>query len=115
MLRASPAREAKEYRFLGSHRDTGYAVHWNVTTGGMASVAKGDPANVFVDQNGYLHLRIINRRGTYTPSELFSTDKIGLGTYQWQVEGQADNVDKSTVLGLFPYGLGPMRLFPVAG
>jgi hypothetical protein len=77
---------------------------WNVTTGGMAGVAKGDPANVFVDQNGYLHLRIINRGGTYTASELFSTDKIGFGIYQWQVEGRADNMDKSTVLGLFPYG-----------
>jgi len=77
---------------------------WNVTAGGMAGVAKGDPANVFVDQNGYLHLRIINRGGTYTASELFSTDKIGFGTYQWQVEGHADNIDKSTVLGLFPYG-----------
>jgi hypothetical protein len=77
---------------------------WNVTAGGMAGVAKGDPSNVFVDQNGYLHLRIVNRGGTYTASELFSTDKIGFGTYQWQVEGHADNIDKSTVLGLFPYG-----------
>lgn len=75
---------------------------WNVTTGGMAGVAKGDPANVFVDQNGYLHLRIINRGGTYTASELFSTDKIGFGTYQWQVEGHADNMDKSTVLKFSP-------------
>jgi len=77
---------------------------WSVTAGGMAGVAKGDPANVFVDQNGYLHLRIINRRGSYTASELFSTDKIGFGTYQWQVEGHVDNMDKSTVLGFFPYG-----------
>ena len=70
---------------------------WNVTAGGMAGVAKGDPANVFVDQNGYLHLRIINRGGTYTASELFSTDKIGFGTYQWQVEGHADNMAKNEI------------------
>jgi hypothetical protein len=77
---------------------------WNVTTGGMAGVAKGDPANVSVDQNGYLHLRIVNRGGTYTASELFSADRLGFGTYQWQIEGHADDMDKSTVLGLFPYG-----------
>ena len=77
---------------------------WNVTTGGMAGVAKGDPANVSVDENGYLHLRIVNRGGTYTASELFSVDKLGFGTYQWQIEGHVDDMDKSTVLGLFPYG-----------
>jgi hypothetical protein len=77
---------------------------WNVTTGGMAGVAKGDPANVSVDGNGYLHLRIVKRGGTYTASEMFSADRLGFGTYQWQIEGHADDMDKSTVLGLFPYG-----------
>jgi hypothetical protein len=77
---------------------------WDITRGGMAGVAKGDPANVFVDQNGYLHLRIINRGGTYTASEMFSADKMGFGTYQWQIAGAVTNMDKSTVLGLFSYG-----------
>src|SRR5258706_6389584 len=35
---------------------------------------------------------------------MFSTDKIGFGTYQWQIEGNVDNMDKAAVLGLFPYG-----------
>jgi hypothetical protein len=35
---------------------------------------------------------------------LFSADRLGFGTYQWQIEGHADDMDKSTVLGLFPYG-----------
>jgi hypothetical protein len=77
---------------------------WTVTEGGMAGVAKGNPANVFVDRSGYLHLRILNRAGTFTASELFSTERLGFGTYQWQIEGPLDNLDKSTVLGLFPYG-----------
>jgi hypothetical protein len=77
---------------------------WNITTGGMAGVAKGNPANVLVDQNGYLHLRIMNRGETYTASEMFSADKMGFGTYQWQIEGAVTNMDKSTVLGLFSYG-----------
>ena len=81
---------------------------WKVTDGHMAGVAKGNPANVFIDRNGYLHLRIVNRNGSYTSAEVFSTNKMGYGTYQWWIQGAIDNMDKSTVLGLFPYG-------PVAG
>jgi hypothetical protein len=78
--------------------------NWNVTTGGMAGVAKGDPANVSVDGNGYLHLRIVNRDGSYTAAELFTADNLGFGTYQWQIEGAVDKFDPTTVLGLFNYG-----------
>lgn len=77
---------------------------WLITDGGMAGIVKGDPANVSVDHNGYLHLRIVNRNGTYTAAELFSAESLGFGTYQWQVQGAIDKMDKSTVLGLFNYG-----------
>jgi hypothetical protein len=77
---------------------------WILTNGGMAGVAKGDPANVSVDSNGYLHLRIVNRNGTFTAAELFSTENLGFGTYQWQVQGAVDKMDPTTVLGLFNYG-----------
>jgi hypothetical protein len=77
---------------------------WIPTNGGMAGVAKGDPANVSIDSNGYLHLRIVNRNGVYTAAEVFTTDNLGFGTYQWQVEGAVDKMDASTVLGLFNYG-----------
>lgn len=78
--------------------------HWAVTDGGMAGVAPGNPANVSIDSHGYLHLRIVNRKGRWTASELFTTDNLGFGTYQWVVQGNVFNLDKSTVLGLFPYG-----------
>jgi hypothetical protein len=77
---------------------------WKVTNGAMAGVVKGNPANVSVDASGYLHLRIVNRAETYTAAELFTTEKLGFGTYQWQVEGAVDKMDKTTVLGLFNYG-----------
>jgi hypothetical protein len=70
----------------------------------MAGVCQGDPQNVTVDANGYLHLRIANSGGTWTASELFTTDRLGFGTYQWQVDGPIDTYDKNVVLGLFPYG-----------
>ena len=80
---------------------------WRVTNGGMAGVAKGNPANVSIDSHGYVHLRIVKRDGVYTAAEMFSTDMMGYGTYQWWIQGKIDDMDKATVLGLFPYG--PVR------
>ena len=77
---------------------------WTLTDGGMAGIAKGDPANVSIDSNGYLHLRIVNRNGTFTAAELFSTENLGFGAYQWQIEGAVDKMDPAAVLGLFNYG-----------
>jgi hypothetical protein len=77
---------------------------WLLTNGGMAGVAKGDPANVSVDSKGYLHLRIVNRDGTFTAAELFTAENLSFGTYQWQIEGPVDKMDPATVLGLFNYG-----------
>jgi hypothetical protein len=77
---------------------------WNVTGGGMAGVCRGNAANVSVDASGYLHMRIANDGGTWTAAEIFSTDKIGFGAYQWQIEGPTDELDKNVVVGLFPYG-----------
>jgi len=77
---------------------------WQVTSGGMAGVCQGDPKNVTVDSDGFLHLRIANSGGAWTSSELFTTDRLGPGTYQWQVDGPIDTLDKNVVVGLFPYG-----------
>lgn len=77
---------------------------WQLTSGGMAGVCQGDPQNVTVDADGYLHLRIVQSGGTWTASELFTTDRLAFGTYQWQVDGAIDSYDKNVVLGLFPYG-----------
>jgi hypothetical protein len=51
-----------------------------------------------------LHLRIVDRKGTWTASEMFTADNLGFGTYQWVVQGNVYEMDKSTVLGLFSYG-----------
>ena len=77
---------------------------WTVTNGAMAGVARGRPSNVSIDANGYLHLMITRKHRSVTAGELFSTDKMGFGTYQWVIQGPIDNMDPHTVLGLFPYG-----------
>lgn len=77
---------------------------WKLTQGGMAGVAPGNPSNISVDANGYLHLNITKSGEAWTASELFTVDNLGFGTYQWLVEGNAWDMDPVTVLGLFPYG-----------
>ena len=77
---------------------------WTPTSGGMAGVAAGDPANVSVDANGYLHLKIVKNGNTWTAAEVFTTTSLGFGTYQWQIDGPIDRMDHTIVLGLYPYG-----------
>jgi hypothetical protein len=82
---------------------------WNVTSGGMAGVAHGDPQNVHIDASGYLHLhiansRIANGKDKWTAAGVFTTDEMGFGTYQWIIEGNVYDMDPTTVLGLFTYG-----------
>ena len=77
---------------------------WQVTSGGMAGVCQGSPNNVTIDASGYLHFKIANNGGTWTAAEMFTTDRLGFGTYQWQIDGPIDTYDKNVVLGLFPYG-----------
>ncbi len=77
---------------------------WKVTTGSMVAGNTGSTANVFVDGAGNLHLRIAKVGGKWTCAELFTVDKLGFGTFQWQIEGRLDQLDKNVVLGLFPYG-----------
>jgi hypothetical protein len=77
---------------------------WKVTNGGMAGVAPGSGRNIFVDAHGFLHLKITRTGGMWTAAEVFTTDRLGFGTYQWQIEGTIDALEPPVVLGLFPYG-----------
>lgn len=79
-------------------------ITWETTSGGMAGVCEGDPANVSVDASGNLHLQLRQNGGQWTAAELFTTERLGFGTYQWQIEGPIDRYDANVVLGLFPYG-----------
>ncbi|SFW62445.1 hypothetical protein SAMN02927921_02777 [Sinomicrobium oceani] len=81
--------------------------YWNVKhaeqpTGPMNNYWDSD--NVWVDEEGKLHLKI--RRGTdgrWTCAEVSSVSSFGYGTYVWQVEGRVDQLDKNIVFGLFDY------------
>ena len=63
--------------------------------------------NVYVDGNGYLHLKITydSSTSTWQCAELYTTNKLsfGFGTYQWWLVSDLE-FDENVVLGLFLYG-----------
>lgn len=59
--------------------------------------------NAFVDSSGYLHLKLTNTGGAWCSAQVESTDRMGYGTYQWQLNSRVDLLDKNVVFGLFQY------------
>lgn len=80
---------------------------WRVKSGtGMGPGPNAwDRANVFLDGQDRLHLKISQKDGAWSCAEVYTApDTLGFGTYQWQVEGRIDAFDPNIVLGLFTYG-----------
>jgi hypothetical protein len=77
---------------------------WEVRQGGGGPGPNHwDARNVWVDANGALHLLVTQRDGVWTAAEVTMTQRLGFGTYQWQIEGRPDQMDRNLVLGLFNY------------
>ncbi len=79
---------------------------WDIKTGFNGpgpNFFTNHPNDVFVDDNGYLHLSIMQREGTWYSTEVISQDTFGYGTYVWTVQGDPVNIDRDVVLGLFTW------------
>lgn len=61
------------------------------------------PNDVFVDNDGYLHLTVTERNGKWRSTEVISTDSMSYGTYTWTIQGDPVNIDQNIVLGLFTW------------
>lgn len=79
-------------------------IEWNISSGGGPMGSELSSQNVWVDQNGMLHLLIRqDSRGNWYGAQVSTREKFGFGTYQWQVIGQLDQLDKNVVFGMFNY------------
>jgi hypothetical protein len=65
--------------------------------------------NAYVDSIGRLHLKITWNLETkkWDCAEVWTTESLGFGTYEWFMEGPIDELDKNIVLGLFNYPASP--------
>ncbi len=61
------------------------------------------PDNVWVDKDGFLHLKITFRHEAWSCAELMSVDNFAYGRYQFLLVGAIDRLDPNIVLGLFVY------------
>jgi hypothetical protein len=59
--------------------------------------------NVWVDANGYLHLKIRKAGGIWYCSEVFAQQSFGHGEYRFYVASNVENYDRNLVVGLFTY------------
>ncbi len=62
-----------------------------------------DPANVWVDGNGYLHLKIVQRDGKWYCSEEINTTTAQYGTHTIVTGSPVDLLDKNAILGYFSW------------
>lgn len=59
--------------------------------------------NVWVDEQGRLHLRIVARDGRWLCAEVVSTNSFGHGTYVFTLASPVHQLDENVVLGLFTW------------
>lgn len=62
-----------------------------------------DPRDVFVDPQGRLHLRVVQRGGHWLSSEVVLTDEVGYGTYWFTTESQVGNLDPNLTFAAFTW------------
>jgi hypothetical protein len=82
---------------------------WKTSTGPIFRAGSRnffDPANVWTDEKGALHLRISGNPGNWTAAELKLTRSLGYGTYSFQLH-DVSHLEPSAVLTLITWdGVG---------
>lgn len=86
---------------------------WEVRqSAGLAGLGPNrfDRRNVSLLPSGALQLEVTQRDGAWTCAELTTIERLGLGTYQFQLVGRPELLDPQLVFGFFAYPtpeLGP--------
>ena len=62
-----------------------------------------DVSDVWVDSDDRLHLSLKPDGGTWSATEIISTESFGYGEYRWKLNTNVENFDSRVVLGLFTY------------
>ncbi|MHA1251273.1 MAG: hypothetical protein ACTSRP_14885 [Candidatus Helarchaeota archaeon] len=59
-----------------------------------------DNQSIWIDDNGYLHLKIRKINGIWYCTEIFSEQSFGFGIYSFEITSEFENLDVNVVVGL---------------
>lgn len=59
--------------------------------------------DIFLDDNGFLHMRIAKDGDTWYSTEVVTIDTMGYGTYTFTVDGDFQGLPNNVVVGLFTW------------
>jgi hypothetical protein len=80
---------------------------WRVKTGNLVGPGPNyfsdDTANVWLDQQDRLHLKIDFRDSRWYCAEVVLDQPLGYGRYSFKLDSRVDNLDYNTILGGFIY------------
>ncbi|MFC1475003.1 hypothetical protein ACFLQG_00005 [Candidatus Zixiibacteriota bacterium] len=80
---------------------------WQVKKGDLVGPGPNyfsdDLANVWVDPQNRLHLKIDYRDSKWYCAEVILDHSLGYGTYSFKLDSRVDNLDFNTILGCFVY------------
>jgi hypothetical protein len=77
--------------------------HANIPLGPGPNYFSNFPNDVWIDDQGYLHLSVNQHDGIWYSTEVISLDTFDYGTYVWTINGNLKNIDPNIVLGLFTW------------
>lgn len=60
-------------------------------------------ANVWIDDQDQLHLKIVKTGSIYTCAEVYTRETVSYGTYTFTLKSRVDQLDRNVVLGLFTW------------
>jgi hypothetical protein len=104
---ACELEEAPDYGRAGNEvRFSGWI--WDVKSGSQIqgpgpNYFSDEPEDIFIDGQGYLHMRIAEHDGRWYSTEIVSRDTVGYGEYTWVISGNFEDIPNNTVLGLFTW------------
>src|SRR5690606_14139601 len=75
----------------------------NVRYGPGPNLFSNSTENVWVDDQGKLHLRIVNRNEKWYCAEVTLNQKVGYGKYIFYINSSLSSLDDNVVAGLFTY------------
>ena len=93
-------RAARTIRFSGYTWEVKYTP---VRSGPGENYFSDDPESVWVDENGYLHLAVVQREGIWYCAEVINTALAGYGEHTIEVGSRVDLLDKNVVFGYFTW------------